>query len=217
MNKSTVLKEMALALDAEKRDLDAEVDRGYSSFRVGQVYRVTFGSKEYCVAEDDDVVHALAIAIVTQDLEEEPENFNRNFLEHHIDKAQLRKELEDDVENSLYDLYGEEPDRVWEDREREGLDVPEEDEDGERRDPNTKEVDELVDLLAVEQLREPIAYLEEIYSKEEALQKALELGGIDIEAAAEEAVGADGEGHFVARYDGDIHQTPGGLSFWRAQ
>ena len=215
MNKSTVLKEMAAALDVEKRDLDAEVDKSLGSFRVGQIYRVTLGSKEYCVAEDDDVVRALAIAIVTQDLEEDPGNFNQSFIEGHIDIDALRRELEPDVEADLYQLYEEEPGRVWEDREREGLGVPEEDDDGDLPEPAQDDIDELVERLVEERLKYPLDYLEDIYGREDAIKRALDIGGIDIASAAEEAVSADGEGHFVARYDGSIHQTPGGLSFWR--
>ena len=66
-----------------------------------------------------------------------------------------------------------------------------------------------------EQLKDPIGYLEEIYSKEEAQAKAAEIGGIDLDAAAEEAVRVDGAAHFMCNYDGNYETSPSGFIYWR--
>ena len=57
-------------------------------------------------------------------------------------------------------------------------------------------------------------YLDDIYG-DEAAKKAIEIAGIDVEAAAKEAVSTDGEGHFLSGYDGETHETKGGLVYWR--
>ena len=57
-------------------------------------------------------------------------------------------------------------------------------------------------------------FLEEIYG-DEAAAKAIEIAGIDVDAAADDAVDTDGWEHFLARYDGKSHETASGLVYWR--
>ena len=42
-----------------------------------------------------------------------------------------------------------------------------------------------------------------------------EIAGIDIDAAAEEAVSTDGAAHFLSSYDGKTTLTKSGLVYWR--
>jgi len=50
----------------------------------------------------------------------------------------------------------------------------------------------------------------------EQIKKELEtIGGIDVDAAAEEAVSTDGPENFLARYDGTINDGPGDIIYWR--
>jgi len=60
-----------------------------------------------------------------------------------------------------------------------------------------------------------MAYLEKIYGSEDAVKQAIEIAGIDVNAAAEDAVDTDGPEHFVARYDGNYYTTKNGLVYWR--
>jgi hypothetical protein len=39
--------------------------------------------------------------------------------------------------------------------------------------------------------------------------------GINVEEAAEAAVKEDGMEHFLCKYDGNYHEGPGGLVWWR--
>ena len=153
-----------------------------------------------------------------QDLEQEPELFNKDFLESHINKDKLRDALEGDELNSRIDdlTYDAErnPDDFWKEYEREGWDAPEENEDGERREPTSSEIEELAEAQVKERLSDPMQFLEDIYG-DEAAAKAIEIAGIDIDAAAEEAVDTDGWEHFLARYDGNSHETGSGLVYWR--
>lgn len=217
-DEEAVLAEMATSLKEDPEDLDIEQDSGLESFGVGTVYRVEMGRQEYIVVQDDDQMRELALAVVKQDLETEPEIFNSSFLEQHIDMDRLRRDLEPDLLNSriddLQDEADRDPDSFWADYEREGFDAPEEDEDDERPAPDQTQIEELADKQVEEQLRDPMQYLEDIYG-DEAAAKAMEMAGLNIDAAAEDAVDTDGAAHFLAGYDGNYHETTGGLVYWR--
>ncbi len=158
------------------------------------------------------------MAVVKQDLEQEPGIFNKDFIESHINTDKLRDELESDELNARIDELtfesGRDPDNFWIDYEQEGWDAPEEDEDGFRREPTTKEIEELAEAQTKERLQDPMQFLEEIYG-DKAAAKAIEIAGIDIDAAADDAVDTDGWEHFLARYDGNSHETASGLVYWR--
>lgn len=214
-DEEAVLGEMAQALDGARDEMVINEDRGLSGFGAGTAYRVEWGTQEYIVVESHDQMQELALEVVKQDLEQEPEIFNKDFIEQHIDKDKLRRELESDVLNMrIDDLTEMDPDDFWKEYERAGFDAPEENEDGERREPEQSEIEELAEDQTKEELRDPMEYLEGIYG-DEAAAKGIEIAGIDIDAAAQEAVSADGAEHFLARYDGDSHETRSGFVYWR--
>jgi hypothetical protein len=217
-DEEAVLAAVAADMEADIEECVIQEDRGMSSFGEGTVYQVDWGVEEYHVAENYDQAYALAVAVVKQDLEQEPELFNKDFLESHINKDKLRDALEGDELNSRIDdlTYDAErnPDDFWKEYEREGWDAPEENEDGERREPTSSEIEELAEAQVKERLSDPMQFLEDIYG-DEAAAKAIEIAGIDIDAAAEEAVDTDGWEHFLARYDGNSHETGSGLVYWR--
>lgn len=215
-DEDSVLAEVAKKIDAEPEDCSIKEDRGLTSFGEGTVYRVECGRMEYLVVESDDAAQALAKAVVTQDLEHEPEIFNKEFLARHIDTDRLRRELEPDLLNSrIDDLSSERSDDFWDEYEREGFEAPEEDEDGDRRDPEQSEIEELAERQTEDQLRDPMRYLEDIYGDDEAVEQAMKIAGFDISAAAEDAVDEDGWQHFLSRYDGNSDETKSGFVFWR--
>jgi hypothetical protein len=222
-DEEAVLIEIATQLDIDSDSLRIKEDRGMSGFGAGTVYEITIRGgkhgKEWQVVESYDAMHDLAIEIVKQDLEEDPSMFNKDFIEQHINKDRLRRDLESDVLNmiidDLTDIAERRPDDFWDEYEREGFEAPEEDEDGERREPDRNEIEELAEKQTEERLRDPMEYLEDIYG-DEAAAKAIEIAGIDINAAAEDAVDTDGAEHFVARYDGNSHETPSGFVYWRS-
>lgn len=221
-DEDAVLAEVAKALDIPPEDLSIREERGLSSFGEGTVYEVTIvggrTGKEWAVVESEDQERALAVAVVKQDLEEEPEIFNPSFIEGHINMDRLRRDLHADALDSnidsLTDTAERYPDDFWRDYEREGFDAPEEDEEGERREPERSEIEELAERYTDDQLRNPMQYLEDIYG-EDAPKRAIEIAGIDIDAAADDAVSTDGPAHFLAHYDGNSYVTPSGLVYWR--
>ena len=222
-DQDAVLAEMAEALDIDIDELDIVTNTGLESFDACDVYEIRLkgsrNGKTWSVVEGEDEMDELAIAVVTQDLEEEPENFNQSFIESHIDIDHLRKELKSDVLSmaidDLTEMADSDPDDFWREYEREGLDAPEEDDDGERPEPLANDIEELAEKWVEDQLKDPMSYLEDIYSKDEAVKKAIEIAGIDIKAAAEEAVSSDGAAHFLSRYDGNYETTKSGLVYWR--
>lgn len=120
------------------------------------------------------------------------------------------------MHSERYDYFSElRTDDFWKEAEGYGMDVPEEDEDGDVRDPTSGEIDELADKATEEMLKDPMQYLSDIYGDKEAVEQAIKIAGIDIAAAAEDAVDTDGAAHFLARYDGHDHETKNGLVYWR--
>jgi hypothetical protein len=243
---------MAQALEVDANDLKIKEDHGYSGFGAGTVYLVEMGKQEYHVAENSDVAHDLAVAVVKQDLEHEPEIFNQDFIASHIDLDRLRNDLMSDVQNMRYEDLKEEadkrPERFIKDNDLEWPEPTEKQlrdhaeamsdethsaqsiydklkslgdaedrwtELGEEPEINDSEIETLAEQQAKDQLKDPLEYLKDIYG-DEATKKAIEIVGIDEDAAADEAVSTDGEGHFLARYDGNMHDGPGGIVYWRS-
>lgn len=217
-----VLEEVAAALNTPSYELDIITNTALESFGAGDVYEIRFKhrphGKTWNVVENDDVFRDLAIEIVKQDLEEEPGMFNQSFLEQHIDVEKLRRELEPDELNSRIDDLSYEaerdPESFWEEYERYGFEGPEEEEEEERREPDQTEIEELAEKQVAERLHDPMQFLDDIYGSE-ATEKAIEIAGIDIDAAAEDAVDTDGPEHFLARYDGNYYETESGFIYWR--
>ena len=220
-DEDAVLAEVAKDLDEDPSDLKIEEDSGLGSFDEGTVYRISRGNTEWCVVKDVDTAYNLALATVTQDLESEPELFSKDFLESHIDKEKLRRELEPDTRDHNEETLRERsPEEFWREAESEGMDVPEPevDEEGDEedlRDPTEDEISELAEKQTEAQLRDPLEYLSDIYGDKEAVEQAIKIAGIDVKAAAEDAVDTDGWEHFLARYDGDSHETASRFVYWR--
>lgn len=223
-DEDSILLEMSHELDADTDDLSIDDEgRGFSSFGTDTFWYVELGKQGYVVARDDDAVEELAIAVVTQDLESEPENFSQDFLESHINIDRLRRDLEPDTESSNLDYFNEMDDEeLIRELQRSPLSEDEYltepgDEEGEVFELSDR--DGLIEALAEhktdQDLKDPVAYLQEMLGNEDGIKEAIKIAGIDIEAAAKEAVNVDGAGHFLSSYDGEIRETPSGLPYWR--
>lgn len=201
-------------------DCKIEEDKNLRDFGTGTYYRITWGRREYQIAKDHDSMRDLAIEIVKQDLGDEPENFSQSWLESHIDTDRLRRELETDVHDSNYN-YAKDigTGRFWDEAAKRGIDIPDTvqnalDAGDDPREPNYDEVDAFAEDMTSDQLKDPMDYLRDIYGGD-ASKEAIRIAGIDIEAAAEDAVDTDGPEHFVARYDGRSHETKSQFVYWR--
>lgn len=222
-NEDDVLAAMATELDIDESQLTIRASH-MEAFGAGSVWQVSTrgGNKEWLVVEDDDVARELAIAVVTQDLEDEPEIFTQSWLEGFIDTDRLRRDLHSDVWSSNYDYWNElaesDPEQFWQGAEGYGADVPEEDlddDDWEWPTPDDSVVETIAEKQTEEQLEDPIRYLEDIYGREDAVKQAMEIAGLDISAAADSAVDTDGAGHFLSGYDGELREGPHDTVYWR--
>src|SRR5271166_1284815 len=171
----------------------------------------------YIIAPNDDVPENMALAQVRSDLESEPELFNQDWLQGHINEERLRNDLSSDVENMALESVRESPDSYgWD---ADDVDVTNAegnyiDAEGNMVDdpdtPSDEWIESKAEEIAASQLRDPVAYMQEIYGDADGIKQAIELAGIDINAAAEEAVAADGWQHFLSRYDGNSYDLPSG-------
>lgn len=176
----------------------------------------TLGGIEYRAVKDDDTAERIALRSVTQDLQNEPEMFNQDWLQSHIDMAKLREmifdgEMEDDYVDELARRQTED---FWRLAGLFRVYEPEADEDGNVREPTHAEIDEVKRAHAKDVAADPMDRLRDIYG-DEAPARAIEMAGIDIDGAAKEAVASDGWQHFLSTYDGDSHTTKHGYVYWR--
>jgi len=204
--------DMARALDVSPSDLVVTEERPYD-----ESFEVSLGRKEWVVVPDEDTAREIALARVTEDLENEPELFNPNFIQSHIDQEALKKwvydaRMEDDYVDEIAERQ---VDDFWRLAEQFGLDVPEPDEEGEMPEPSSKMIDKVKEAYAEDASQNPMSFFEDIYGRAEAPKHAIEAVGIDIAAAAEEAINVDGWEHFLAHYDGKSYETDSGLVYWR--
>lgn len=268
-DEDSVLAEMARELDIDPDELSIKESR-LGDFGAGTVYEITIrgtgkrtGGKEWNVVGSEDQERELALALVKQDLEEEPGNFEPNFIESHIDTDRLRRDLESDLQNSNEErLRDQSAEDFWKDAAREGLDekwvvtwdsptsdgtLPETfasendaidagedwkreaaaankdkefdesdfDYSVEAAEPDDSDISALAEKMTESELQDPMEYLEGIYGREDAVKQAIQIAGINIDAAAEEAVNVDGAAHFLSSYDGNSYTTKGGLVYWR--
>lgn len=216
--------EMARALGVEPESL--EIEEYPHSISGTSMYRVDhkgvmgdYGrheDREYYVVENNDAAEDEALARVKQDLENEPEIFEQHFIEQHIDTERLRRDLHSDVENQNREYVNDLSDsEFWGEAGRQGMTVPDDDEDGNTPEPTDSDREDLAERITDEKLKDPMEYLEDIYGKEDAVKQAIQIAGIDVDGAAQEAVNVDGAGHFLASYDGNLNETPNGLAYWR--
>ena len=192
-------------------------------------------ASSYLVCKDDDTAILLATDSVLDQLRADPETFNSTWLYDFIDLDHLRSELYHDQHALNADTFDEEhpdyPDKrdfLIDDGflERDEFFVTKTDEDGDESDEElelTSELETLIDLTVEnwiedrtnKDLEDPIAFLTDIYGKEDGLATAAKLGGINYDEAASSAVSADGAAHYLAHYDSEENSLPGGAVYYR--
>lgn len=207
-----LLLDMARALEVAPSDL--KVKKGLYP----KSYEVRLGGQEYVVVPDDDTAYKIALKSVEEDLKNEPEMFNQSFIERHIDQKALKKwvykeRMEDDYVDELAEHQ---LDDFWDLARRFNVEaVSDTDEDGNLMSPSRKQLAAVKKAYAENAASDPMSYFTDMYNHDEALKYAIKAAGVDVKAAAEEAVDTDGWQHFLAGYDGISHDTDSGLVYWR--
>lgn len=163
-----------------------------------------------CLSEED--ADKIAVQVVTADLKDDPSIFNQDFIVDHINMDKLKEWVLDSERESDYarELAADDPKQFYRTCAQFSIGVEDEAEP-----PTEDEIDALTEALAKDRASDPMAYLSDFYTAAQITAKAIEIAGIDIPAAAECAVSADGSGHFLSRYDGHLKLTAHGYAYWR--
>lgn len=187
-------------------------------------FKVDVGNKEWLFFKSEDEAETYALEIVRNDLKTEPEIFSQDWLREFVDEDRLRnaigdpyEEWENDVRNLDYeDLL----DKMVEENYVEDDDPVFFKKNSDKRIENPVRVKALNKIMEdfIEKKKpswEPWEWLEDVYGKEEAPKRAIEMVGIDVDEAAKSAVATDGWPHFIARYDGNSHYLENGSTYCR--
>jgi hypothetical protein len=205
--KYVVEDEYEYVVELNKKEIEdtLDLDSGrYSGW--GNAGSVTVDGTEYNIIENEEEAERIAIEIVKNDLEQNPEIFNIDFLKDYIYIT------DSDINDILIDEEYYIRERI-EDEYRYEID-DEEDED----------IDEVIDKKVEKELSEleewlrndPVGYFVDetwMYTVEDLLKQPFIK--IDIGKAAKDAVAADGWAHFLSLYDGNYETTSGGIVIFR--
>lgn len=221
-----IRKELEETLDLEGGD--------YSSY--GNCGSFEFEGTEYNIIENYDEAISIAEQKVKEDLENEPELFNPDFISRYItvshsDKDQIAQEESEAHTSDVRDyIDSDELEKACEELEIDYADY-EEKIDSEDEEVSEKAKEELLtELESAYESKKDSAY-QDIYNKLEdpidyfinelgayedvsALLKASFIT-IDINEASEAAVSEDGWEHFLSTYDGNSKETDNGFVYFR--
>lgn len=190
---------------AIEKHLDTKVTDAFHGDSRGSVYVMQDGS-EYLIYPDSRAAELATKSYVKSMLEDEPETFNQDFIEQHIDTERLKRDLHSDVEESLREMVNDNPEEYG---------LSKEDTQGGPNGRDWTKVEGVLSSLADEQLSDPVQYLKDLYGDEDGVKQAIELGGIDIDAAADDAISTDGAAHFMSSYDGEEVELDDGTIMYR--
>ena len=173
-------------------------------------WRLEDGSQEWVGYKDYDTLEAAAKARIIEDLENEPELFNQDWLSGYFemsdtdrrvmanDEADSRVEGMDDMDLIQAAGLEDEYDELESDEDRESM------VDGARDTLLETYYDEVYDAL-----EDPVGYFVEqqgIYESAGDLLK-YNIVGIDYEQASDDAIATDGAEHFIGTYDGSSTES----------
>lgn len=171
-------------------------------------YTATNGSDEYLVFKTEDNAREVAIERVKEDLTENPQYFNKNWLSEYVDGESFftdmynewNKGYVNDIESEDSDKYA---NRLIEEMVDNGIvsreEAKEDDFDAEYY------KNDYAELLTSNQIDEGNGGLDHYISnfgEEEAFKVVLNNNLINVEDASENAIDTDGIAHFISSYDG---------------
>jgi hypothetical protein len=169
------------------------------------------GSHEYLVFEDFDEAHEYAVDDVKNNLEENPEYFQRDWLMAHLDAGDFFRNVYDewnmgyatDIMTEDDDKY---PNRLISEMVEWGIMDSDEANGRDAEEIANDRIGDFVNALTDDQINQGndgFDYYIDNFGEEEAFNKAVKNNLIDIESASEDAVNVDGVAHFISSYDGE--------------
>ena len=202
------MEEALISLKEETGNGDLEIT--YVS-NDGTEFYATDGDVEYRVFKTEDDAERVAVEQVREDMEETPENFNKDFIAGYVDGSDLFKEALNEMNYSYANDIQTESDNRYENRliaemVENGLMDEEDAESGNADELADYYKDDYVSLLTEGQLNEGANGLQHFidnFGEEEAMRMVIENNLIDIERASTDAVRVDGIAHFLSSYDGE--------------
>jgi hypothetical protein len=177
----------------------------------GNEFIATDDNVEYRVFKTEDDAEEKAIEQVREDMEESPENFNKDFIIGYIDGGDFFENTLNEMNRGYAeDIMSESDDRYTNRLISEMVDAGILDEDdalSENAEELAEErIEDFVNLMTEEQLNEEnngFDYFESNFGKEEAINMVIKNNLIDIDSASRDAVQVDGIAHFLSYYDGE--------------
>jgi polyhydroxyalkanoate synthesis regulator phasin len=192
----------------------------------GDLFYASNDNAEYLVFKNYDDAYDYAYQMVNQDLVENPDYFNQDWLSNYIDI--------DGAENYLTEVFDEwntsyandikmESDKNYSNRlisemVNAGI-MDDEDADSENAESMAENlIPEFVDYMTNEQIQDGrggLKYYESNFGKEQTMKMIKENNLIDIDEATEGAISEDGVAHFISSYDGNEIELPSGYYAYR--
>jgi hypothetical protein len=167
-------------------------------------------ANEYRVFKNEDVAEEMAVEEVREDIEYQPENFNRDFLMDFVDVDDF---LVVDIENINYDYVKDIEDesndkyanRLIAELIEYGLISENEALTTDPTELSDEYSQDYIDLLTSEQIGDDngVQYFIDNFGEDEFFKIVIDNNLIDFENASQDAVNMDGIAHFLARYDGE--------------
>lgn len=173
-----------------------------------EYFMASDGNEEYMVFESESEAEDYAIQRVREDLEENPEYFNQDWLSNYIDGNDFFQNVYDEWNNSYANDIQSERGSTYENRlidEMVEWDImsEEEAESDDAEEIAEDRIDDFVSALTSDQMDNGgFDYYVDNFGQAEAMKVVLDNGLIDIDDASESAVREDGIAHFLSSYDG---------------
>jgi hypothetical protein len=171
----------------------------------------TNGDVEYRVFITEEDAENIAVEQVTEDLQENPDYFNQDWLMNYIDGRDFFEEALTEMNDGYVQDIESESDRKYANRliaelVENGL-MDEEDAESDNAEELADELKyDYVALLTQEKLEEGndgLDYFVNNFGEKETFKMVLDNNLIDIEEASKDAVQEDGIAHFLSSYDGE--------------
>ena len=167
-------------------------------------------ANEYRVFKNEDVAEEMAVEEVREDIEYQPEMFNRDFLMDFVDVDDFlvlvienaNYDYVKDIEDESYDGYA---NRLIAELVEYGLISENEALTTDPTELSDEFSQDYINLLTSEQIGDDngVEYFIDNFGEDEFFKIVIDNNLIDFDNASEDAVNMDGIAHFLARYDGE--------------